>query len=341
MSKIALLKRIRDRRLSAEAGFVASAESAGVLQHFADGAAVDVARIKPEVSICFSREQFELFRYCRLKQAFPTTGLVGRQIRAIIWDVGQDRPFVMGAIGLSSSPYSLRDRDRFLGWDSPNSVKTKERGLRCIMQLSVCMAVPPYHFLGSGKLIAALALSQPITSFFKAHYHTNLPKGGRLLALVATCAGGIHCPIFNRIMLREGGLYRRIGQTAGYSTAMFSERTRQMALRLVRSTHNKNASLEFANSLQVLTNALRQCSIPSDCLMRLGYPKGVYLGYFDKAAPRMLRTGNYRVEAEQFSVKLAAEQWASRVLLNRISNEMTVSLLRQYRQRPLMFQQAS
>ena len=190
-------------------------EKRGIGKLFADGKDVQPDQIKPKIYICRTRAENEIFHYCRLLQSFPTASLIGRQLRALVFDEGQGRPLLMGAIGLSSSPYSLSCRDKFLHWESKQTLLNK--GLDALMQLAVCMSWPPYSYLLGGKLMAALALSKTVADGYQLKYKSRLRRGTKLLGLVTICAGGEHCPIFNRIMLRSGGLYRRVGETAGYT----------------------------------------------------------------------------------------------------------------------------
>jgi hypothetical protein len=73
------------------------------------------------------------------------------------------------------------------------------------MQLAVCMSWPPYSYLLGGKLMAALALSKTVADEYQLKYKRKLPRGTKLQGLITISAGGKHCPIFHRIMLRPGG----------------------------------------------------------------------------------------------------------------------------------------
>jgi hypothetical protein len=125
----------------------------------------------------------------------------------------------MGAIGLASPTYALAARDRVLNWSGTQARPTKERGMRRLMDLATCVSLPPYSLLLCGKLLAALALSDEVAKEFERKYSEPL------LALTTTCATGLHCPIFHRIMLRPGGLYQRIGETAGWTLSWVSSGT--------------------------------------------------------------------------------------------------------------------
>jgi len=161
------------------------------------------------------------------------------------------------------------------------------------MDMPLCMALPPYASLLGGKLVAALVLTDEVNREYVARYAGRLPRGGSLLGVVTLCATGVHCPVFNRIMLTPGGLYRRIGRTLGFSTAVFSPHSLDLAWVLFR---RRGLSLRlplFAKSLRVIKGALESCKMAPEALLRLGIRKGVYFGAADRSAVEMLRTGEF------------------------------------------------
>jgi hypothetical protein len=123
------LKTVRRQRLLSESKFITKMERNGIGLLFANGTDVNPQQVKPKLHICPSREENDVFHYCRLLQSFPTAKLIGRQLRVLVFDEGQERPFVMGAIGLSSTPYLLSCRDRFLHWNAKGRVRLRNRGL--------------------------------------------------------------------------------------------------------------------------------------------------------------------------------------------------------------------
>lgn len=230
----------------------------------------------------------------------------------LVLDVGSGDPRLIGAFGLHSSPYSLAARDAYLAWVGPSGLLRKTHGLLCIMDMPLCTALPPYSTFLGGKLIAALALTDEVSAAFVQRYSSNLPSDGSLLAISTLCATGIHCPVFNRIMLRSGGLYRRIGVTAGYSTAFVSDRTLAAAREIVVSRGAAPRRPLFAKSMRITKRALEYCGLPGQRLLRLGVRKGVYLGVSDARAIEMLRTGQYNVISRP-NTRDVTDYWVSRV----------------------------
>jgi len=319
-SAVALLRRVRLRRLAKELDFISTMEDQGILALFSAGLEIDAENISPALKICSSRSDHNIFKYCRMMQSLPTTNLVGRQIRVLVYDLGQLKPTLMGVFGLSSSPYSMSCRDLYLNWTGNEARQIKEAGLRCIMQLPVCMSVPPYSYLNCGKLIASLALTDTVGSHFKKAYERNLPQGGTLYGLATICATGNHCPIFNRIMIRRGGLYRHIGNTAGYSTAFLSERTMDLARQVVRKRNSGKSGEPFAKSLRMVKSALEACSIPYKTILKLGPEKGVYFGSTSPEALLCLRKGKFNLSPKLLTLKEATSYWNEKVLSKRIRN---------------------
>jgi hypothetical protein len=103
----------------------------------------------------------------------------------------------------------------------------------------------------------------------------------------------VHCPIYNRIMLRPGGLYRRIGLTEGFSTAFTSDATVCLARRVVRMFGRSPKPGLFAKSMRLVKRALELSGAPGQPLLQTGIRKGIYFGTADPRAIDMLRTGMY------------------------------------------------
>src|SRR5579885_485364 len=243
----------------------------------------------------------------------------------------------MGAIGLSSSPYSLSCRDMFLCWHSGQGRSRLHCGLDSLMQLAVCMALPPYSYLLAGKLMAALALSKTISDEYELKYGGRLRcRGAKLLGLVTICAGGTHCPIFNRIMLRPGGLYRRVGETTGYTTAFLSQRTMDAARLLARSSTKDSDERIFGKSLRVIKSALRACGLPYERIVKSGLKKGVYLGFASAEALANLRKGETRKPVPALTDVQIIEYWQNRILSFRLSRADVKQRVRQFNARTLL-----
>lgn len=293
------LSALRQSQLLEEGAFVTTMEKLGVADLFASGVDVDLARCTPVLVPCTTRLEHSLFRYLRLMQSVASQERVGRRLKYLVIDVGQGRPWLIGGLGLASSLYSLGARDRALGWD--HNPEEKHAGLARCMDVSTCMSVQPYSWMLGGKLVAALAASRSLNDDFRRRYKAPLRT------LVALCATGVHCPVFNRIPLVAGGLYRHVGETTGFSTASLSSRTFSIARSLCRGTRHSSAQ---SNILAALRYALRSCGIPGDTVLRRGASKAVYLAH----VPRRQGTGtddsgNYVAAEYGMSEEDIVESW--------------------------------
>src|SRR6266404_8057400 len=258
--------KLRSRQLLRYRVFVSRYEESSLRSLFIDGSEVEIDRIDPKVEVCRTEVDFKIHRYCRLLQTVPSGPRVGRRIAALIYDVGQGRRAIMGAIMLASPLFSVHARDELFGWINRQPIKVA--GLRRIMDLSLCMAVPPYNYLLAGKLMATLAVCGTMSREFSQRYRD------RLLAVTTTCATGLHCPIFNRIMICKGGLYRRVGETTGYTTTMFSDKTSLAARELIKAKRLAS-DISGWNTMRVLKTAVRHCGINPEPLLQAGNHKGV------------------------------------------------------------------
>lgn len=335
-AEIAQLKAIRDRRLISEAKFISTMEKRGIANLFANGRDIQPHKIKPTIHICRTTREYEIFHYCRLLQSFPTANLIGRQLRALVFDEGHGRPLLMGAIGLSSSPYALSCRDSFLNWDTKPKGQLLNRGLDALMQLAVCMSCPPYSYLLGGKLMAALALSKTIADDYQLKYQRKLRGATKLLGLMTICAGGKHCPIFHRIMLRPGGLYRRVGETAGYTTAYFSEETMDRARRLLESSNRPKDSAIFGKSMRIIKSALSICGLPYEQLVKNGLRKGVYIGFASAKALENLRKGLTTRSVPVLTESQVVAYWQKHLLTTRLSRRDVIRKVQTFKVKMLL-----
>jgi hypothetical protein len=267
----------------------------------------DVQSVLPQVKVCRGRADDDLFSYCKLTQSVPSAPRVGRRIRLLVTDGGQRQERLIGAIELASPIYTLASRDRHLGWARAGR-DGKTSGLRRVMDLATCVAAPAYAPLRAGKLLAAIACSSVACEEFERRY------GDSLLAVVATCATGLHYPHVNRVVVRSRRLYERIGETAGYSTALFSQETVAAARDLLTGGEPAGGLDDgYEKLLRLMRAALRACGIPEDAVLRAGIPKGVYLGATSDDAVDALRLGG-AARGTPVTFEEVAAWWADVVL---------------------------
>jgi hypothetical protein len=309
-----IAKMIRSRQLSHQHDFIRRVENSLGELPFITGRNLQIKRIKPEVHICRTPYDFAIHRYCRLTQTVPSGPRTGRRIAALVYDAGQRSPAVMGALMLASPLYSVRARDEFLGWTK--SLQVKNLGLKRAMDLSLCMALPPYNCLRAGKLVATLAVSDTLSKEFALRYRN------KLLAITTTCATGLHCPIFNRIMIRPGGLYRRIGETTGYSAMIFSDKTVAAARNLIKMRCLAQ-NYSMWNTTRILKTALTYCGVSAAPLFQTGNRKGVYIALSDTRSRQRLITGHSLPDCDMITDGSAIDFWKRNILARRVKDPET------------------
>jgi hypothetical protein len=323
---VKIARMIRSRQISKQRAFIRAFERSSGGVPFVAGKELQLKRIKPKLHICRTPADLAIHRYCRLTQTVPSGPRVGRRIAALVYDVGQRRPVLMGAITLASPLYSVRARDEFFAWG--RSKRIKAVGLRRVMDVSLCMALPPYNFILTGKLIAMLAASETLSNEFRRRYHD------RLLALTTTCATGLHCPIFNRIMIRRGGLYRRIGETTGYTGMIFSDDTVSAARRLIQARRLAE-ECSMWNTTRILKTAMTYCGIKPGPLFGIGNRKGVYIALLDKRSLDRLRTGRSLQRRDMITDANAIDFWKANILPRRLRDPQVVGKIHSYKFRRL------
>lgn len=309
-------------RLRENRSFVARLLKEGIEEEFVSGAALDFPSIVPIVQCCQTERDFALFRFCCLMQTVPTPHLSFRRMIFLVRDSGHPKHPLMGVFALSSPGYSISCRDDFLGWKK-QGVKLRSKFLNSCMQLSVCMAVPPYSFIRAGRLVSSCVFTDVVADEFDCRYGHEPPLLG-----VTTSAAGLHAPIFNRIMLRPGGLYQRIGTTAGYSTTHFGSRTMIAAKRLVVAKDGYNVRI-VNHPIRMLKRALNLCNLSREPFVQLGAAKGVYLGASESSAIQILR-GEIPTRRVRSFTENDISIWWQKDLEKAIKREDMVSTLRQF-----------
>jgi hypothetical protein len=270
---------------------------------------VSTAEFEPHLHFCESASDNRLYESLRLQQRVPSGRRLGRQLRVLVYDSSQSG--LVGAIGLASPLYRLGCRDRYFGWAAPSSPAIRHFGLRRTMDLAVCVSMPSYSGTRMTKLLAMLAISKPVAERYAARY------GEPLLAVITTCGTGLHCACFNRIMIRTGGLFKKVGETAGYTTSYFSNATIRAARELVLGANGTSSVMvSRGEGLPVLRTAMKRLKLPHERLLRMGVHKAVYIAVSYQGALPALREADPSGAGEYLTVSEAVEFWRSRVVPN-------------------------
>ena len=194
-----------------------------LLERIADGAEVNPEQLDPRlVEVQPKSEDELLFRYAALHWSIPVSSGYGRRLRFLILD--QSNGKLIGILGLGDPVFSIRTRDKWVGWDR----EIRKTKLRHVMEAFVLGAVPPYSFLLCGKLVALLATSDEVREAFQERYGTNratlisgAPSDGRL-ALITTISALGRSSVYNRLKFRDTRAFCSVGYTEGWGEIYFS-----------------------------------------------------------------------------------------------------------------------
>ncbi|MDE2795449.1 MAG: DUF4338 domain-containing protein [Gemmatimonadota bacterium] len=193
-----------------------------LLSRVASGREVVPADVKPVLVEVEPRSNEELlFRYARLHWSIPVSAGYGRRLRFVVYDEANGK--LIGIIGMGDPVFGLGPRDRWIGWD----VAARKNRLKCVMDLFVLGAVPPYSQLLCGKLMALLATSTEVQEAFRSKYGgrkayiSGRTFDGRLALLTTTSALG-RSSLYNRLRYRGRTVFESVGFTSGSGDFHFS-----------------------------------------------------------------------------------------------------------------------
>lgn len=302
---------------------------AWAMDHFADGADIQVDNIHPVACECSSRRENALFRYCRYFSSFPYTRLVGRQMRFLIRDAGQPTRPLMAIVALSSPVIQIRCRDQWIGWYGPRFNAIRSRRLRSIMDLSVAIAIPPYGDLLAGKLACYVVVSNEVRARFREKYSN---RGHDQLALItASSIFGKHSSQYNRVRIGRHTVFRSVGETEGFGTVHIAPDTFE-ALRELLHANGKPLGYELQDGfnwkLRVIRDALRLLGIDPDVAMRHGIKRGIFVAPLGEKAPEYLREEQPRLRGFDWPLDGLIDHWRTRWLRMRTTNTEVMQRVR-------------
>ncbi len=192
-----------------------------LLSFIASGSEIDPTQIKPKlVQVEPDSEHSRLFRYACLHWSIPISEGYGRRLRFLIFDESNGK--LIGLFGLGDPVYSIKDRDRWIGW----SAEAKAERLYHVMDACVLGAVQPYSRLLGGKLVALAISTNEVREAFALRY------GGRRaliskkrrdphLALITTTSALGRSSIYNRVKYRKRLVMESVGFTSGWGEFHF------------------------------------------------------------------------------------------------------------------------
>lgn len=292
----------RDSRLEANRAWIGD-RAGELIQHFASGADLDVARIRPRIEVVRSGTwQSNLFRLASYYWRIPISEGYGRRLRFLVWDDHHSK--LIGLFALGDAVFNLRARDEFIGWDHHRRVDA----LVNMMDAYALGAVPPYNMLLGGKLIASLIRTQDVVDTFRAKYHDSVgvisgqSKNARLVAVTTTSALG-RSSLYNRLRIDDQSIFDSIGSTSGWGHFHISDELFEDLREYLRSKEDPNAdSHNYGQGpnyrLRSIRKALALLGLNPD-MARHGLTREVFFCSFASNALQFLRGEHKRVRYDQ------------------------------------------
>lgn len=237
------------------------------------------SEISPQIEICKTQKQHNLFRIFRYYWSSPYRGYVGRRIRLLIRDNGIDGNPLIGIAALGSSIIQISDRDRWIGWDR----ETRTNNIIYTMNAYVLGALPPYNYLLGGKLVSYILASNEVREIYKEKYKDVVTiikkrKANDLVCLFATSLYGKSSQ-YNRLKFKNRLLYIPIGYTSGYGTLHVSNET-FFAMQQFLMERCLTISSRFGDGpnwrMRVIKAVLNNIRFGPNILLRHSLKRGIY-----------------------------------------------------------------
>ena len=296
-----------------------------LLNYIASGCEIDPAHIKPKlVQIEPDSEHSQLFRYACLHWSIPVSEGYGRRLRFLIFDESNDK--LMGLFALGDPVYSIKDRDRWVGWDP---ISKAER-LYHVMDAYVLGAVQPYSRLLAGKLVALAVTTNEVRDAFTARYakRRTLISGKKRkphLALITTTSALGRSSIYNRVKYRKRLVMQSVGFTNGwgefhFSNGVYDDLSEFAGKHCAPTAKNEDWGTGFRNRRELVRKALAKLGFSQEMLNH-GIKRELFVAPLATNVRRFLR--NEVDEPRYFNLpfKKAVQFWRDRWLLPRAARD--------------------
>ena len=252
-----------------------------LVHHFATGTQIDPASIDPElVEVKPDSLESRLFRFASLLWSVPVSQGFGRRLRFLVRD--RQNGCLIGLFALGDPVFNLSARDNWIGWTH----KDRSQRLVHVMDAYVVGALPPYSFLIGGKLVAALMGSKEVKDAYERKYLgkraiiSKKRNRARLVLLTTTSALG-RSSIYNRLVIREGPRFIRIGVTKGFGHFHLSGEIFELLRAYLEALGHPYASGHRFGmgpnwKIRVVRTALEKLGIDGNAILRHGIEREVY-----------------------------------------------------------------
>ncbi len=265
-------------------------------------------------------EEALLFRYASLHWSIPVSSGYGRRLRFLVMDESNGK--LIGLFGLGDPVYAIRNRDKFIGWDS----ETKKEKLYHVMDVYVLGAVPPYSTLLCGKLVALLTLSNEVREIFhQKHIDRKTLIRGQIrppwLVLLTTTSALGRSSIYNRIKLNGYEFWRSLGFTQGSGEFHFSNGVYEQIRAYVESNCEPTAKNTawgkgFRSRREVIKKCLPEIGL-SNKLLYHGIKREIFVALLAGNGVPFLRGEISRPSFYDWPVEELSQEFLDRWLLPR------------------------
>jgi len=132
---------------------------------------IDYRKISPSLRLCRTEKQKNQWKFLRLTiSSLPYKHPPFRNLKFLLMDMNSDT--ILGFSQLISPTFSLKCRDKFIGWEKSHKLN-KDR-LSSVANMATCVPTQPFGKLCGGKLIAMLMSTKKIANIYKKKYKSDL-----------------------------------------------------------------------------------------------------------------------------------------------------------------------
>jgi hypothetical protein len=240
--------------------------------------------------------------------------------------------------------------------------RKKEKVGTCMMDITICGAVPPYNHVLGGKLAAMIATSPLVARAYEKKYSgavseiASAMKGAPvrrpacLVYLGTTSLYESHSVQYDRIKVptpRGSIRFRELGRTAGYTSVHFSDETQELLEQIsIRRDGRRKDTYKFGEGvnpkLRKISHGLRTLGLPERRITQYWSRRIVYGVPLTDNAFAYLRGEErrpkdpWRGADPQMATDAIVEHWRTRWLRPRASNPLTLAALETFSKEPLV-----
>lgn len=290
------------------------------VENLAKGTDVLSSRIIPEIEVCQTVRQHELFRILRYYWSAPYSEYVGRRIKLIIRDKGIKNKPVIGLAALGSPIIHIPARDDFIGWDKT----TRTQMINNMMDAYVIGALPPYNHLLGGKLVSYLLASNEVRKIYKEKYQHS--QYNQLAGIFTTSLYG-RSSQYNRINYKGNPLYKLIGYTKGYGTFHLANETFSMMNKMLKE-QGVVVSNKFGEGpcwkVRLIRTASQFLGFCPNALLNHSYRRAIYFVPFASNTIGFLKGEEARLKPYSWGAGELSDYWNKRWHAMRRQNPLVI-----------------